>query len=183
MANRYMNQNGSECLLSVDCVDFLIFEPGPYVHPMWFSHKFNGPALRYELAICLQTGWICWVNGPKPAGMCNDLTIFRMDLKRYLNVGERVETDEGYVGDWKTRPKSDFANNLHWKHMKEEAMARYETVNGKIQAFKCMSEQFRNGKTKHFLYFMTVATLVQCEIIEGRATYQINYRIQRPFNY
>ena len=182
MNNRFMQQNGSECLLSVDCVDFLIQEPGPGPQdPVWFSHKYNGPALRYEIGICIQTGWICWVNGPKPAGFANDLTIFRLHLKQLLGMNEKVETDEGYRGDWKTRPPTDDGGNNHWKAMKNQAMARHETINGRIKAFKCMKEQFRHNRHSHFVHFMAVATIVQCEIIEGRSVFQIHYNIPRPF--
>ena len=180
MSNRYINQNGSECLLSVDCLDLLILEPGPGSDPVWFSHKFNGPALRYELGICIQTGWLCWVNGPKPAGEFNDLSIFRLHLKGALGEGERVECDEGYRGDLRTRTPQDHMNNIQWKRMKANAMARHETINGRIKAFKSMSDVFRHSKHSHFLHFMTVATLVQSEIIEGRGVFQIDYNIVRP---
>ena len=30
-----------------------------------FSNKFNGPALHYEVKVCIQSGDIVWFNGPK----------------------------------------------------------------------------------------------------------------------
>ena len=73
--NRKMYANGSECLITINGVDFLINEPTPF-SPVWYSHKFDGPALRYELGVCIQTGWICWLAGPFPAGDFPDQEIF-----------------------------------------------------------------------------------------------------------
>ena len=102
-----MHSNGSECLLTIDGTDFQINEPSPF-DPMWYSHKFNGAALRYEVGICIQTGWICWLAGPFPAGDFPDVEIFRLGLAEQLREGEKVECDEGYSGDLPVRPKSDF---------------------------------------------------------------------------
>ncbi|EFX70022.1 hypothetical protein DAPPUDRAFT_113096 [Daphnia pulex] len=58
---------GSNILVSIDGVDFRIMEPSPF-NPKWYSHKFHGPGLRYELAICIQTGDIVWAYGGLPCG-------------------------------------------------------------------------------------------------------------------
>ena len=63
---------------------------------MWWSHKFNGPGLRYEIGVCIQTGWIVWVNGPYPAGQWPDLRIARGSLNQLLDAGERFIADGGY---------------------------------------------------------------------------------------
>ena len=79
MYNRLVATNGSECLITVDCADFRITEPFPF-DPVWYSHKFNGPALRYELGVVIQTGHLAWKNWPYPAGEFNDLEIFQLNL-------------------------------------------------------------------------------------------------------
>ena len=79
---------------------------------MWYSHKFNGPALRYEVAVCIQTGWIVWTGGPFPAGDFPDLEIYRLDLKERLCEHERVEADEGYAGDLSVRTPSDYDGKI-----------------------------------------------------------------------
>ena len=43
-----------------------------------FSEKFNGPALKYEVGVCIATGHIVWVNGPF-MGAEADVTIFKED--------------------------------------------------------------------------------------------------------
>ena len=82
--------------MTIDGADFQIQEPSPF-NPIWFSHKFNAAALRYEVGVCIQTGWIVWTAGPFPAGDFPDLEIFRLYLKDLLGTNERVETYEGYT--------------------------------------------------------------------------------------
>ena len=40
-----------------------------------------------------------WINGPYACEYCNDINIFRELLVSFLGPGERVETDDGYIGD------------------------------------------------------------------------------------
>jgi hypothetical protein len=90
--NRYRGDNGSHCLVSVDGTDFGIYEPSPF-SPKWYSHKLNGPGLRYEIAICIQTGEPVWINGPFPCGSWPDLRIARNALVDALDAGEYYLAD------------------------------------------------------------------------------------------
>ena len=100
--NRYKEDNGSQCLVSVDGTDFEIQEPSPF-SPKWFSHKFKGPGVRYEVAICIQTGEPVWINGPFPCGSWNDLRIARSALVDALDPGEYYLADGGWgVQGWKS---------------------------------------------------------------------------------
>lgn len=73
--NRLVNDNGSRCKVTVDGDDFRIFEPRPF-NRRWFTKKFKGPGLRFEVSVSVQTGWIVWVNGPFPCGSWPDLKIW-----------------------------------------------------------------------------------------------------------
>ena len=84
--------------MTVDGVDFRIEEPTPF-SKKWFSHKFHGPGLRYELGVCIQTGDIVSFNGPFPYREFPDLKICRVGMKKKLVPGECVITDCGYKGD------------------------------------------------------------------------------------
>ena len=103
LSSRYEEDKGCDCLLSVDCVDFEIEEPYPYDRHWsrrWYSYKYKGPGLRYEVALCILTGSICWINGPFPCGMLNDWQIFKKGLMKFLDENERVKCDDGYsAGD------------------------------------------------------------------------------------
>lgn len=99
--SRFKEDTHEDCLLSVDGVDFEIEEPYPYVRNIsnvWYSHKFKGPGLRYEIAIAIKSGDIAWLNGPYPCGKHNDLALFKKSLCTFLEEGERVEADDGYRG-------------------------------------------------------------------------------------
>ena len=88
LSNRFKKTNGSECLLTVDGTDFQINEPTPF-DPVWYSHKFHGAALRYEFGVSIQTGWLCWIAGPFPAGDFPDIEIFTLGLMNELEEGEK----------------------------------------------------------------------------------------------
>jgi hypothetical protein len=49
----------------------------------YFLHKFHGPGVKYKVGICRITGWVCWFNGPFPAGN-PDLRISKLGICNYL---------------------------------------------------------------------------------------------------
>ena len=134
MENRYVNDKGNECLLSVDTVDHEIQEPWLYtksISKIWYSHKFGGPGLRYEVALCILTGSICWINGPFPCGKMNDYQIFKTaGLLDQLDDGERVEADDGYkAGDPEfVKTPSGIYHPKERKVVRNRVMAREETI-------------------------------------------------------
>jgi hypothetical protein len=50
--NRYIGDNGSQCLVSVDGMDFAIMEPKLF-STKWYSHKMNGPGLQDKIKIAI----------------------------------------------------------------------------------------------------------------------------------
>ena len=56
-----MADPGQHCKVMVDGTVFHIQEPTP-LDLRWYSHKFKGPGLCYEIGVCIKTGWIVWVN-------------------------------------------------------------------------------------------------------------------------
>jgi hypothetical protein len=61
----------------IDGINLQVYEPRKYgFDPAWWSHKFNGPGVRYKIASCINTGDIVWLNGPFPCGKFPDLNIF-----------------------------------------------------------------------------------------------------------
>ena len=61
----YCFEDGLVAYASVDGTDCRIREPSPF-NPKWYSHKFHGPGLRYEIGICIRTGHLVWVHGLFP---------------------------------------------------------------------------------------------------------------------
>ena len=54
------------------------------------------------MALCLHTGDIVWTSGPHTPGTVHDMQIFRFGLKYQLGYGERIEADDGYIGECPT---------------------------------------------------------------------------------
>eukprot|EP00536_Pseudo-nitzschia_multiseries_P016490 jgi/Psemu1/46397/gm1.46397_g len=150
------------------------------------SHKFNGPAVKYEVGVCLKTGWIVWINGPF-VGSKNDGTIFKEGLSNLLHDDEAVEVDRGYRGDDKMKlPDMGFT----WieRKMKSNARLQHETVNGRLKIFNVLTSHFRHMKSnrqgmmqKHKICFEAVATVTQLKFASGETTfkdgleYDVNY--------
>lgn len=168
--NRFMNDVGNVCKISVDGTDFQIYEPKPFWKG-WHSHKFRGPGLRYEVGLCLRTGFIVWISGPFPCGAWPDLKIFREDLIHYLEEGEMVEADAGYRGEpARVKLPSDDDDG-----MGAVARARHETVNKRLKQWGCLHRVFRHRKVKHQVVFTAVAVITQQALENGEPLFGFDY--------
>ena len=111
--NRKRKDVGNDCLVTVDGTDFRI-ERQTGNGKSWYSHKFHGSGLRYEVGVSILEGNIVWINGPYPCGDYPDISIFRLSLLNFLENGERVEADDGYIGEapkYIKCPKKDAINS------------------------------------------------------------------------
>jgi len=168
-----MNDNGSICKVTVDGTDYRIPEPTPF-DPIWRSHKFNGPGLRYEIGICIQTGWIVWINGPYPAGV-PDRSIARDWLNSMLLDGELYHADGAYCdGHQYCMPPNRQLRNLD-QYMKSTARARHEAINGWFKRFGILTQTFRHDKYLHYEVFGAVANIVQLCIMLGGSPFDVEY--------
>ena len=75
---------GKTSKITVDGSNFRTYNTRPFDKGQ-FSHKFNGPALRYELATNIQTGDIVHYNGPFKPGVYSDISIFRKKTQGHAN--------------------------------------------------------------------------------------------------
>jgi hypothetical protein len=74
-ANWLRGNTGERCLIIIDGVNFAIQGPKPF-SAGWYSHKFSGLGIRYELASCIHTGDIVSFTGPFKCGKWPDILIF-----------------------------------------------------------------------------------------------------------
>ena len=178
-----MNDNGSRCKISVDGTDFRIQEPRPF-STGWYTKKFNGPGLRYEIGVCIQTGWIVWMNGPFPCGEWNDLAIALSSLVHMFEGDERAIADKGYRGhpEFLDTPWT-YLDNIHQKARKSLARARHECVNRRFKEWSCLKDLFRHDVCKHGVIFHAVANIVQFQLMQ-KPTWQVEYydRIHNDYN-
>jgi len=160
------------CWVSVDGTDFHVYETNPFDRHLK-SHKFNGPGLRYEVAICIRTGHIVWINGPYKCGAFPDQKIFKEEgLLQSLLPGELILADGGYRGP-NVNPKYnpfDHPFVIAWKAL---VLARQETGNRRFKIFKALAKVFRSHHDKHGIVFRATATIVQTMIATNEPLFPI----------
>ena len=81
--------------------------------------------------MCILTGDLVWINGPYECGTFPDITIFRDSLISHLGDAERVEADDGYIGEAPRHvkyPKS-FTSKAETEFMQQRVRNRQETIN------------------------------------------------------
>jgi hypothetical protein len=156
----------------VDGIDCQIEEPIPFSRK-WYSHKFSGPGVRYELGVAINTGDIVSLHGPFPCGEYPDITIFRLGLKTMLGPGEKVIADRGYRGDTKTCTPLDAQNRQHGMAM-GRARARHETINRRLKKWNGLKHVYRHHLNKHYLVFTSIVVIEQIGISNGQAPFQIS---------
>jgi len=133
------------------------------------SHKYAGKsALRYELGMSILGGDLVWIQGPYPTGAYTNITIFNKVLRNFLELGERVEADKGYVGHAdKTVCPTNAGNPPELKEMQGRVRARHETLNGRLKNWGILSQVFRpHHITLHGTAFRTCAVVTQITIAD-----------------
>jgi hypothetical protein len=175
--NRLKCDKGNDCLISVDGTDFPISQKGPKFSSHMFMKK---SGLRYEVGLCILTGDIVWVNGPYECGMWNDITIFRDSLKWHLLPGERVEADDGYLGEHPQYVKcpAGFANPVITEYMQQRVRNRQESVNRRFKNFGILKQVFRHDEklSEHGDIFRAVAIITQLAINQDEKLFECGYR-------
>ena len=184
--HRKTHDRGDDCLVSVDCIDcqfqqVLINHPTEQgkkiMNKSLYSYKFRGPALRYEIALSLLSNDIVWINGPFCPGDWNDLEIFRLNLKNQLEAGERVEADNGYVGEapkYVVCPASLMTKEDSLATMRR-VEGRHEVMNKHVKNWSCLKGYFDVKGTgvekmeKHRLLFFSCTIAKQVSMQMGFA--------------
>ena len=187
LENRFVNgppqNDGPErnCYLTVDCTDCPVFEPFPFDREM-YSHKHNGPGLKYEVAVCIRTGHIVWINGPFVASV-SDPVIFEIGLSNQIGANEVVEADGVYRGPEKAMMPTMGINSAARKQ-KSVARGRHEVVNGRLKQFSVLTTFFRHSKPnkdsmieKHELCFTAIAVITQLKFENGGQTFNVVYDV------
>ena len=169
--NRHTERNeGFTVKVSVDGTDCPIQEPSPF-NPAWYSHKFKGPGLRYEICLEVINGDIVWANGPYSCGSWPDLRIARHALIHALEEGEKVFADSGYRGDCHFLTPTGI--NDEYSRLTGHIRARQETVNARLKAFNCLSNVFCHDLNLHAVCFYSVINILQLEIEDGNPLFSV----------
>jgi len=168
--NRFKCDAGCTCKITLDGTDFRIYEPSPF-NPCWFSHKFNGPALRHEIGVCIQTGEIVWISGPYPAGSWPDLRIARDWIIYEIEEGEMILADGGHC-DGHQFFMTPNGQNDDDQHMKAIARARHETINRRFKQWDILGSRWRHPLDRHGLVVRAIGSIIHFMIEERGCTEQ-----------
>ena len=173
--SRKRDDRDADCLVTQDCVDFRC----PNWGPTFSSHKFaKKGGLRYEICICIQTGDIVWINGPFACGKYNDVTVFRKALISHLDDGERVEADDGLVGEAPRCvkcPKS-FTNPEATLPMQQRIRNRQETINKRLKQWTILVDIYNDDISTHADVLRSILIIEQLKIENGEPLFPVCYR-------
>jgi hypothetical protein len=158
--------------VSVDGADFIINEQRPF-SGKWFSHKHNGPGLRYEIAISIRNSEIVWIKGPFPCGAWPDITIFRTYLRQQFRPGEKCIGDRGYRGEPTLITTPVNCDTRCKRHLMGRIRGRHETVNVRMKHWHILKSQFRHDISKHGMVFKAVAVLTQLTITSDEPLFSV----------
>jgi hypothetical protein len=165
-------------LVSVDGTHCRIQEVRTDPDAKWFSHKFNGPALSYEVAIAIRSNRVVWVRGPFPASK-HDISIFRSEdnpeqgLMAKIPEGKRAIGDSGFVGEPTKVSVTREGDTDEMKHFKARAKSRQETFNSRLKSFNILDSAFRHGFHQHQMVFEAVCVLVQYDMENGHPLFEV----------
>jgi len=156
---------------SLDGTDFRCNEHESFPkNKCWYSHKFNGPALRYEVALSIKNGDIVWAYGGVRAGEYNDLELARLCYIHKVDANEKTVADSGYKDElfFVNAPSfSKYDATDPSQYALKRIMTCHETVNERLKNYAVLSEIFRRPAHEHPKIFKACVNLVQLAIENG----------------
>jgi hypothetical protein len=168
-----LNHDPTVLFGSLDGVHCHIEEPKKFPSTKWYSHKFHGPGLTYQIILSLHEDKVLSVVGPFPAGM-HDITVFRADggVFDLIPPGKRLIGDNGYNGEPTKIVTPNEHDSLIASKYKGRARARQETFNARIKTFNILAQTFRHANSRdnvenlsnHQRVFESICGLVQCDL-------------------
>jgi len=165
-------------IVTVDGVHCSIAEPNLEnfdKNKKFYSHKFHGPGLDYEVVMSIFEQRCVHINGPFPAGD-PDISVFRNGLKQKMldarissGIDHRGIADKGYRGKALLLSVPSSQDTAAIREFKARALSRHETFNCRLNNFDCLDEKFRSGHSieKHKQCFEAVVVICQLQLENG----------------
>ena len=157
--------------LIVDCTNCKVQQKGNVFDSHTFAKK---SGLQNDVAIGILMREMKWINGPVPCGKYPDVSIFHASLLTCLDDFERVEADDGYIGESPFRakvPKAVLSRPSEADAFQKRVQGRHETINSRLKAYTILQSVYRHDITQHGYVFCAVAVLVQLSIKNGDPLY------------
>jgi hypothetical protein len=161
-----INDIGNDCLMSIDGTDFQIPQTGEAKTGNWFaSHKYSfKSALHYEIGVSII--WGDWFG----------INIFNKVLRHFLEPGERVEADNGYVcAADKIKSPDNPCNPVENEGMQSRARYHHETINGRFKTWGILQQTYRHDIRRHGKVFWAIAIMTQLAISNGSPLFSVEY--------
>lgn len=166
-SNRLIGCNKGEMFtITVDGTDCPIQEPKrgdgkKGIDKKWYSVKFKGAGLRYEIAVAIYSDNIVWLNGPFPCGAYPDLKIYKEKglSDKLIEAGREKSVADGTYRHYTVSQKGK--GRLSWQQKKNYLRARHETVNNRIKIFDCFKNKWRHSHNLHGHTFQAAVVLTQ----------------------
>jgi hypothetical protein len=168
-------------IVSIDGLDMAAWEKkhGTFnIDKAMKSHKHPGCAFRYIIAAAIYRSRIVGIYGPYPGGK-SEIEIFREHIKNKVKQGKFVVADKGNKESvWNASDKAMLAipnpvDNQDLAKFKARTLARHETVNGRIKAYKSMANRWEHGMEKHGIAMRAVAATVQYKMDNGSELFPV----------
>jgi hypothetical protein len=176
--------------LPVDCMHVRTQEFRCSPSSKWYSHKFNGPGVSFEVVADPMEGKIRWINGPEPASI-HDLTFLRggkkgqtkkwkrSSLYFHLPKSARLIGDSAYEGQPDKVSTTKDAHKPATKKLFARMKSMQETCFKRFKDFRVLRESFRHGKStedklaKIKSSFEAVAVLLQYDFENGARLFEV----------
>ena len=133
--------------------------------------------MRYEIGIDIVNGNMVWIEGPYAAGKYPDVNIFRLALAHWLDPFERVEADDGYIGEAPQKIKCPgcAANPTENLAMQNRVRSRHETLNGRLKNWEILKQVYRHDISEHGDVVRAIAVITQLGVENGEPLFEVDY--------
>jgi hypothetical protein len=95
----------------------------------------------------------------------------------WLDWDERVEADDGYIGDatYKVKCPASLTNPDKTQATQTIVRMRQETINMRLKQWEILKQVYRHDITQHGYVLRAVAVVVQIAIENGEPLFQVDY--------
>ena len=144
--------------------------------PLAPTSTWGSPPCATSWGLNILAGNLEWTQGPYPASKYTNITIFNKVLHNFLELGKRVEADEGYRGHPdKIKCLGNDTNPAENRGMQGRARARHKMLNGRLKNWGILSQVFRHHITTHGDVFRACAVVTQLTIQDGEPLFEVEY--------
>jgi hypothetical protein len=133
--------------------------------------------LCYKLGVSILEGDLAWIQGPYPVGKFTSIKIFNKVLRHFLDLGEQVKANEGYVGcPNKIKCPQSVGNQEEKQAMQGRMRARHKMLNGRLKKGGILSQVYHHDIMRHGNVFRACAVVTQLTIENGEPLFEVEYK-------